>query len=105
MRIGRRALQLGHRIHRHEAVRVLSIVRIIAPQRRLGFAGDLASGFDADILHQRLGVFLQIRPDFSHIHPTWLDRRPPWGNEQVNFPFLSCRGIAIPYPSLRFSGI
>ncbi len=55
--------KLRHHVERHEPVVMFVAVRIVATKRGLRFSGDLAGGFDADILHQGLAVLFQIGRD------------------------------------------
>lgn len=94
--------QQHHRINRHKAVGVFSIVRIIPPQSRLGFACQSAGRLDAHILDQRFGVLFQIAANTCHTSPLGshkVSTRVRWESFQ-SFPIKStawkCHGFIVP---------
>ena len=86
MRKPRASLQLGHNINRHKAVIVFIGIRVISPQRCLGFARQPAGRFDADIFDQSFGMFFKIAIDTHHTPLTW--QKTPDGEIAMPFPII-----------------
>jgi len=62
MRVTSRHFQRGNSIYRHKTVGMLIMIRVITPQRRLGFSGDFTGSLDPDRFDQSFGVLFQIIP-------------------------------------------